>query len=268
MKRICISLLLIGGLFGYIKWNDHNVLKDYTLETLAAESKNRTDELVLVNHEHAYEGLPQQLVHIEKDASKLIRVVDDMEMEQPVYEAMIDMAEAAVRDGILTLQLNSAYRSADHQAELFQQYGDEYALPAGYSEHQTGLALDIGVTTGKIEGTDAEKWLAKHAAAYGFVLRYPAYKVDITNIEFEPWHFRYVGLPHSLIMQEKDLVLEEYVAYLQKEEAVKYVRGIEEFIIQYKDVSDHTIEFDVPAGYVTQMSNDNVGGIIVTTLIK
>lgn len=268
MKKLFILLLLVGGYFGYTKLNENNILKDYSLETFAAEQTQITDELVLVNREHAYDSMPEQLVHIEKGASQLIRVMDSMEMQPDVYEAMIDMAEAATRDGISTLQLNSAYRHADSQAELYEQYGEEYALPAGNSEHQTGLAVDIGTTTGKIEGTVAERWLAKNAASYGFILRYPSHKVNVTKIEFEPWHFRYVGLPHSLIMQEHDLVFEEYIEFLKDNEVIKYEHGMNEYVVQYKKMEKASLELDVPVGQYTKVARDNDGGIIITTLIK
>lgn len=248
---------------GFTRFNENSVLKDYTVETYTVEWADVSDELVLVNRDYAYNQEPQQLVHIEKGSSNLIRVMDDMEMQPQVHEAMIDLAEAAVRDGISTLQLNSAYRNAQSQAALFDQHGEEYALPGGHSEHQTGLALDIGVTTGKLKGTDAAKWLEKNAPTYGFVLRYPAHKVDVTDIEFEPWHFRYVGLPHSFIMQEQDFVLEEYLEYVQSEKAMKYVIGMEEYVIQHAE----TLDLQVPVGSVSQISNNNVDGVIVTTLI-
>lgn len=268
MKKVFILVIFIGSFIGYSKWNENNILNDYTLETFAAEQMQIADEVILVNRDYEYKGEPLQLVHIEEGSSNLIRVMDNMEMQPQVYRAMIDMAEAAVRDGISTLQLNSAYRSKEGQAELYEQYGEEYALPAGYSEHQTGLALDIGVTTGKIEGTEAEKWLAKNAAAYGFVLRYPAHKVEVTDIEFEPWHFRYVGLPHSLIMQEMDLVLEEYLELIRERKVMKYVRGMNEYVIQYMKADESPITVEVPVGQSSQISNDNVGGMVVTTVIQ
>lgn len=267
MKRLVILVLLIGGIYGFSKLNERDLLHNYTLETFAAEQSKLTDELVLVNREHAYKDVPQQLIHIEKGSSDLIRVTEHMEMQPQVYKAMIDLAEAAVRDGISTLQLNSAYRSADHQAILYEQYGEDYALPANYSEHQTGLAIDIGVTTGKIEGTAAEKWLAKNAAAYGFVLRYPAHKVDVTNIAFEPWHFRYVGLPHSLIMQDEDLVLEEYLDYLQAQKVVEYKLGMHTYVVQYVK-NDSTTELKVPSGQFSYATTANDDHTVVTTLLE
>ena len=80
--------------------------------------------------------------------------------------------------------------------------GSDYALPAGYSEHNLGLSLDIGSTQKKMEKAPEGKWIEENVWKHGFVLRYPKNKSNITGIQYEPWHIRYVGLPHSAIMQK------------------------------------------------------------------
>jgi len=85
----------------------------------------------------------------------------------------------------------------------------------GYSEHHTGLAVDFNEVNYAFEDTKEYDWLTAHAAEYGFVQRYPADKVHITGIDYEPWHYRYVGWEHALAMQKLQMCLEEYVAYLQ-----------------------------------------------------
>ena len=92
------------------------------------------------------------------------------------------------------------------------------AVP-GTSEHQTGLALDIVDTSYQIldeaqEDTDVQRWLAEHSWEYGFVLRYPLGKSEITGISYEPWHYRYVGRTAAREMTELGLRLEEYVDWL------------------------------------------------------
>ena len=86
----------------------------------------------------------------------------------------------------------------------------------GESEHETGLAFDI-IDAGNadlwgFEGTPQEKWLKEHCWDYGFIVRYPPDKAELTGIASEPWHFRYVGLPHSQTIHEQGLCLEEYLA--------------------------------------------------------
>jgi D-alanyl-D-alanine carboxypeptidase len=87
------------------------------------------------------------------------------------------------------------------------------------SEHQIGLALDITSTSySQLEigfgDTNAGKWLAAHCAEYGFILRYPLGKEDVTGIQYEPWHFRYVGKAAATQIMEQGITLEEFVAQL------------------------------------------------------
>ncbi len=98
--------------------------------------------------------------------------------------------------------------------------GADYALPAGYSEHNSGLSLDIGSGLTQMDRAPEGKWIEKNAWKYGFILRYPSDKTDVTGIQYEPWHIRYAGLPHSTIMQKMNLALEEYLDYLKEEESI------------------------------------------------
>lgn len=123
----------------------------------------------------------------------------------------------------------SGYRSYDLQATYFNSYAANYgrdaanqfsALP-GQSEHQTGFALDISLTSREcyldtcFGDMDAGKWLAAHAVDYGFILRYPAEKTGITKYQYEPWHFRYVGKELASALKQVNLTLDEAYPYLQ-----------------------------------------------------
>ncbi len=143
-----------------------------------------------------------------------------------------DMIAAAKEDGI-DLLVVSAYRTIEYQQQNFDKsvqdridkgmtedeaYEDtlaEVALP-GESEHNAGLALDIMVEEYQnmdddgFEDTEAFAWLDKHAAEYGFILRYPKGKQDITGIIYEPWHYRFVGLYYANEIKKSGLCLEEY----------------------------------------------------------
>ena len=93
------------------------------------------------------------------------------------------------------------------------------AIP-GTSEHHTGLAADIVTPTHQtldpeFADTDAGKWLQENAAEYGFILRYPEDKQDITEIIYESWHYRYVGVDHAMAIKENGLCLEEYLEILK-----------------------------------------------------
>ena len=131
------------------------------------------------------------------------------------------MADAAREDGI-SLQSVSAYRSYDRQESLYTRYlsqdtqasVDSYSARPGYSEHQTALALDINTASlsAHFEDTAAYAWLVEHCAQYGFILRYPQGKEDITGYRFEPWHYRYVGTEIAQVCMEQELTFEEYLA--------------------------------------------------------
>lgn len=91
----------------------------------------------------------------------------------------------------------------------------EYTMPAGQSEHETGLALDILCSTNTImdesqKGEPGNRWLAEHCHEYGFILRYPENKEEVTGIRYEPWHFRYVGREAAAYLTEKGWTLEEF----------------------------------------------------------
>ena len=136
-----------------------------------------------------------------------------------VKEAFESMQKAAYRDKILLL-IVSGFRSYDYQMMLYNRYkkedvnADRYSARPGHSEHQTGLAIDIVNTDSKnINKFKKEfNWLDKNAYKYGFILRYPEGKEEITGYKYEPWHYRYVGksLAKVLYNEGKWITLEEY----------------------------------------------------------
>ncbi len=149
----------------------------------------------------------------------------------PTLNALYSMVAAARKDGVKGFIINSAYRSLASQQQIFDANLNSYkktsktmeeaiektrllvALP-GNSEHHTGLAIDIFSINGRhrddFEGTREQVWLNGNLYKYGFIIRYPRDKTKETNSTYEPWHIRYVGLPLSSYMQEKNLCLEEF----------------------------------------------------------
>ena len=128
----------------------------------------------------------------------------------------------------LSVFLSSGYRGFEEQQYLFnrkvEQYGEEKAATIvsrpGTSEHQTGLACDITdeyyeLKDESLENTALYQWMSKHCQEYGFIVRYPKDKEEITGIIYEPWHFRYVGVEAATYMVEHNLCLEEFVALYQ-----------------------------------------------------
>ena len=144
----------------------------------------------------------------------------------------------------------------------------------GYSEHHTGLALDFTifyVDTGlsdDYDGTGIYSWINQNCQKYGFVVRYPEDKANITNVNHEPWHFRYVGLPHADIMVEKGYCFEEYIDSLRSfspENPLVYSasdgKTYQVYFIK-EDVAKNGIP--IPNGKSYAVSGNNVDGYIVT----
>ena len=149
-------------------------------------------------------------------------------MRAPAAEAIAEMKRAAERDGVY-LKISSAYRGEDYQRSLYNGYSASYGPETadtissrpGYSDHQTGLAADFVEGDGSLDGTnfnqsfeetDSGKWLRVHAHEYGFIMRYPKGKQDITGYAYEPWHFRYIGVDYATAIYETDefYTFEEY----------------------------------------------------------
>jgi zinc D-Ala-D-Ala carboxypeptidase len=152
----------------------------------------------------------------------LVPVGGGRQLRAEAAQAMRDMIAAAATQG-LAISVQSAYRSYAYQVDTFRnqvaRFGEaraeiQVARP-GYSEHQTGLAADVGGGGCDIEScfaTTAEgRWVAAHGAEFGYVVRYPDGKQDVTGYKYEPWHVRYVGVPLATEMQRTGVqTLEEF----------------------------------------------------------
>ena len=183
------------------------------------------DYTVLVNKEHRLPDDWERALHLV--------TIEDFEggkphqVEREAYERFLELREALLAEGI-QIELDSCYRSVEAQQDIWDRFTEEYGIDyvkkyvavPGYSEHHTGLAIDIclvkdGVTIDENDDMIAEReiFAVIHSklADYGFILRYPEGKEDITGYGYEPWHFRYVGyveLAHEIM--DNGLTLEEY----------------------------------------------------------
>ena len=128
------------------------------------------------------------------------------------------MKICALKDGA-KLKIISGFRSYDYQEKRYnihvKEFGEEktntFSAKPGHSEHQTGLAIDICEDSDKFIGTKEDIWLQKNAHKFGFIIRYPKGKEEITRYKYEPWHLRYVGRKHAKIIFTMGLTLEEYL---------------------------------------------------------
>ena len=144
-------------------------------------------------------------------------------LRREAAEALEQLFRQAARAGIRLYGV-SGYRSYERQQEIYtrkvSQRGEEatrFNAPPGHSEHQTGLAIDVSSPSVDYRlvqafgDTPEGRWLARHAAEAGFIIRYPAGKECITGYAYEPWHLRYVGVPAARYLMEHGLTLEEYL---------------------------------------------------------
>ncbi len=164
------------------------------------------------------------------DAAVVTVKGSDIQGEKYAVDALMTMLRDARAEGLTSWQVNAGYRTIAYQQKLFDERVYAYrqegltgtqararvrqtVADPGASEHHTGLAFDVAVTgASSFASTEQSVWLARHCWEYGFILRYPADKTDITGISYEPWHIRYVGTAHSLVMRDENLCLEEYIA--------------------------------------------------------
>lgn len=187
--------------------------------------------LVLVNADHAFDpALPQTVsIYENKTQSYLVKDIYLSVTAEAMAALNRWMDDFAAQTGITDVNIVAGWRSYDDQLSIYdnavvakgQAHADAYIALPGHSEHHTGLAVDLDTydvaagTSGGFDGIGAYAWAVERAWEYGFVQRYPPAKSTITGINYESWHFRYVGLPHAYVMTTENLCLEEYIDYLR-----------------------------------------------------
>ncbi|MBE6684907.1 MAG: D-alanyl-D-alanine carboxypeptidase family protein [Ruminococcaceae bacterium] len=205
--------------------------------------------LVLVNKTNTVgaDHIPNNLVDVDKKYVAAHKK-DTIQLEKTTAEAVALMIDAMKADGIDNVTVTSAYRTYEYQEFLFNKYIAQekadhptwsdaeardfvltYSAYPGTSEHQTGLCVDLWTTEMEpglynygsetpnnpydkgFAETEAFVWLQKNAHKYGFILRFPEDKTEITGYSYESWHYRYVGIEHATKIYEKGITLEEYL---------------------------------------------------------
>lgn len=252
---LCSAIFSIG-LLVWLGLNDWNVQKSYDRVAQLVNGKERDpDPNNRVESDEKTEDDDQEELDEEAEEEDLLeatKYIEGQELpEEPTFidgiliankqyplpstfepgedatarEAFNELAAAASLDGY-QLTAFSTYRAFDRQVELYEGYverdgveeADRYSARPGYSEHQTGLAFDIGEinqeqhwANGSFADTEAGKWLADNAHTYGFIMRYPEGKEQVTGYMYESWHFRYVGKEIAKEIYEANGTLEEYL---------------------------------------------------------
>lgn len=140
------------------------------------------------------------------------------DIDPEVKKAFEVMQKAATAQG-LNIYISSGFRSYNYQQRIYNNYvakdgvalADTYSARAGYSEHQSGLCFDLNSIDDSFAATPEGKWVAEHAHEYGFIIRYPKGKEDVTGYQYESWHLRYLGVETATAVYQSGLCLEEYL---------------------------------------------------------
>lgn len=234
-------------------------------------------DLILVNGQHPYrEKHRPELAPVPEPGSPILL---DRRAADPLSHLM-----AAIH-GWDQIAPVSGWRSHQEQQAIWDQslvehgqdFTQTYVARPGCSEHETGLAIDLGLRSEDLDFIRPAfpydgvcQTFRDLAPRYGFLQRYPAGKESLTGIGHEPWHFRYVGQPHASLMAELGLTLEEYLdflrAYPHGERAYETKdNGVDAWVSYLAASSTGTTILDLPEGLVCTLSGNNIDGYIVTT---
>lgn len=263
------------------------------INVTVSEEDVYSGDLILVNALHDFKFKSEKPVRVSAYKNEYYVMSEiSTELNQNVIEAFNVLCKDYYDNtGFRFMQVNSAFRSFEDQTELVKEYtetyGEDYvkqyvAVP-GYSEHHTGLALDLNVNIDGaiyyVESHEDCEWFRNNADKYGFILRYPKDKIYLTGISAESWHYRYVGLPHSEIMTSQNLCLEEYIEYVKDYTYEGNILGYnsttgiytftaeDEFTgdaVYYAKSEGETTEITIPSKCEYIISGNNVDGYIIT----
>lgn len=253
--------------------------------TEVANTEVHNGPLILVNNtvpcQNGEEGLVS-LYEKKLEAESQSFSVRDAELlvQEPFAQAIIEMMDdfyaATGDDNLLVL---SGHRSQELQQQLYDEdlaatgldTSERVAKP-GFSEHQTGYGIDLSIYDGEYDGTGIYSWIDEHCAEYGMILRYAEEKQSITDIQYEPWHYRYVGKPHAAYIMQNNLCLEEYLEMLETQYPYEgdHLRvtdtdgKIYEIYYYAMDEAYDSTMVAVPSGKEYTVYGNNTGGFIVT----
>jgi len=201
-----------------------NTDAEYYSETYKTDISK--DELMLVNKYHYLDSsyAPDDLVTI--STTYAWGTYGSQKVNKTTYDVFMKLWKASNNEGYY-LMVSSSYRTHDKQDQVYKDYqdskgtdyADSIAARPGHSEHQTGYTIDMfekGSTQKTFHTTESYNWLINNAHKYGFILRYPEDKVEVTGYGFESWHYRYVGVEAATYIYKNKITFDEYYAYFVK----------------------------------------------------
>lgn len=256
-----------------------------------------TGELVLVNNMIKFRGsVNEEELLVVRDNKNSSYMVSDRNVKllpsamSALNEMLGDFFAATGNNGVMA---RSGYRTVEYQQELYEDdlassgasSSTLVAMP-GYSEHHTGLVVDFTTYNSQtdsyreFDGTGDFAWIMENCHRYGFINRYPEGKEKLTLIDNEPWHFRYVGIPHASIMKDYDFCLEEYIDFIKNYTIdsgflLKDTDDGARYIVYYVPLSSgettavyHPKKHGSDEFYPYSISGNNVDGFIVTVQLR
>lgn len=220
-------------------------------EFLNYENVTVVESLLLVNekYEISENYAPQVVYHEERN----------VEMNVCAKDSFDDLSEALYAETGETLFISSAYRDFEKQKEIKEEEGETAQNP-GCSEHQTGLALDVFVKNFAGESfikSPSGQFINENCGDYGFIIRYTSFGKEKTGISYEPWHLRYVGLPHSKIISNSKITFEDYIGFFELGKFYTY----ENYVITRQSTKNIFVPKNFNRAVV---SEDNTGAVMIT----
>lgn len=282
---ICSSIYMTFNKGGLGLGENEKIIENPNISSYDKVSMEEKDisrgNLILVNNKIEYDfsyGEELTSLYDIKDSTYKVSGIDLL-VKDTIGEALNEMLREfhkKYKDNSVIVV--SGYRTYDFQKQLLEdeirnvgaEEAAKWVANPGGSEHHTGLAVDFSLfyddgTSSSYTGEGNYKWINENAHKYGFIVRYPGHKSNLTGISYEPWHFRYVGEPHARIIKEKDMCFEEYIEYLKDFEV-----GKKHLVVEGSNGKEYEIYFTkdlevlVPSNREYSISGNNLDGFIVT----
>lgn len=227
---IGIVIMIVVVMVYFFKGQKKNLIEtSYLQDNLQISNKDKFNNIAKAGELDWKIRLVNEKNPLPEDFSvELANIDNTRKFDKRAIKYLKEMLEDMKKQSITNIWIQSAYRNIEYQRVLYQksinrylkigksqeeseELTKKYINKPGTSEHNLGLAVDFNEVDEGFENTKAYKWLQENASIYGFILRYPKDKEEITGIEYEPWHWRYVGQEHAKKMNEESLCLEEYL---------------------------------------------------------
>lgn len=290
---LCTILILAIGHFRSSKHDLQKTTDVKTSGTLSTRNGKIEFEKIFLSHDDIYKGPliltddSHEFIIPDDFRSSLVNLDDvknscyniksaDMQLESltaKCFNSMMSGYYAEKSDN--SIMITNSYITPEHQNLMFNQALDnnKHISRGGFSEHQTGLAFDLGIypqgeDSKPYSSTDDYSWITENCMKYGFIWRYPDAKSDKTGVTGHEDHFRYVGIPHAFYMSENDLTLEEYLSQLKNysfgDKSLSFSCFSKNYEIYYIKATQDVNDVYVPSTNSYTISGNNEDGFIIT----